>query len=115
VRVLFNPGGTNETFAKAHFADSKLAEYPDNRTIFDEIATGHADVMVTDGAEVDYQSRRHSGVLCPAAVSAPFDHFDKAYWMTHDEALKAAVDTALKKKLDAGDYEKALAAAADRP
>ncbi len=115
VRVVFNPGGTNEAFAKAHFADAALQEFPDNRTIFDEIAARHADVMVTDGAEVDYQSRRHPGVLCPAAVAAPFDHFDKAYWMTRDDALKAAVDDVLKKKLAAGEYQKALAAAADRP
>jgi cyclohexadienyl dehydratase len=111
VRVVFNPGGTNEAFAKAHFADAKLEEFPDNRVIFDEIASRHADVMVTDGAEVDYQSRRHPGVLCPAATQ-PFDHFDKAYWMTHDGALKAAVDAVLKAKLEAGDYQKALAAAA---
>jgi cyclohexadienyl dehydratase len=115
VRVVFNPGGTNETFAKAHFADAKLEQFPDNRTIFDEIAARHVDVMVTDGAEVDYQSRRHPGVLCPASVAAPFDHFDKAYWMTHDGALKAAVDAVLKTRLDAGDYQKALAAAAGQP
>lgn len=115
VRVVFNPGGTNEAFAKAHFADAALRELPDNRGIFDEIAARHADVMVTDGAEVDYQARRHPGVLCPAAVAEPFDHFDKAYWMTHDDALKAAVDAVLKKELGAGDYQKALAAAADQP
>jgi cyclohexadienyl dehydratase len=115
VHVVFNPGGTNEAFAKAHLADAALQEYPDNRTIFDEIASHHADVMVTDGAEVDYQSRRHPGVLCPAAVAEPFDHFDKAYWMTHDAALKAAVDAVLAKKLSAGDYQKALAAAASQP
>jgi len=115
VRVVFNPGGTNEAFAKDHFPDAKLAEYPDNRTIFDEIAAAHADVMVTDGAEVDYQARRHPGVLCAAAVPDAFDHFDKAYWMTRDDALQAAVNAALKKKLDAGDYQKALAAAASKP
>jgi cyclohexadienyl dehydratase len=115
VRVVFNPGGTNETFAKAYFSDAKLQEYLDNRTIFDEIIADHADVMVTDGAEVDDQARRHPGVLCAAAVPDAFDHFDKAYWMTRDEALKAAVDAVLKKKLDAGDYQKALAAAAGQP
>jgi cyclohexadienyl dehydratase len=112
VRVVFNPGGTNEAFAKAHLADAKLEEYPDNRSIFDEIAARHADVMVTDGAEVDNQSRRHPNVLCPAAVPEPFDHFDKAYWMTRDDALKAAVDAVLGKRLRAGDYQRALAAAA---
>jgi cyclohexadienyl dehydratase len=112
VRVVFNPGGTNEAFAKAHFSDAALAEHPDNRTIFDDIAAGRADVMVTDGVEVDYQARRHPGVLCPAVVPNTFDHFDKAYWMTRDPALKAAVDAVLKKSLDAGDYQRALAAIA---
>ena len=115
VRVVFNPGGTNEAFARAHFAHASLDESPDTHTIFDEIAARHADVMVTDGAEVDYQSRRHHGVLCPAAVPEPFDHFDKAYWMTRDDALKAAVDAVLKKEVGAGAYQKALAAAADQP
>jgi cyclohexadienyl dehydratase len=45
VRVVVNPGGTNERFAKTNLAHATLAEHPDNRTIFDEIAAGHADVM----------------------------------------------------------------------
>lgn len=112
VRVVVNPGGTNERFAKAHFAHATLIGHHDNRTIFTEVADGHADVMVTDGAEVDFQSRLHPGVLCPAAVSDSFDHFEKAYWMTRDPPLKQAVDTWLKKSLDSGEYQKALAAAA---
>ena len=115
VRVIVNPGGTNEAFAKAHLPHAKLEEHPDNRTIFDVIAAGRADVMVTDGAEVDYQSRRHPGVLCPAGVPQAFDHFDKAYWMTRDPALKAAIDAALSKSLDAGDYQRALTEAAGSP
>jgi cyclohexadienyl dehydratase len=110
VRVVFNPGGTNEAFAKAHFPDAKLEEYRDNRTIFDEIAASRADVMVTDGVEVDYQAKRHPGVLCRAAVPNAFNHFEKAYWMTRDPALKSAVDAVVGKRLDNGDYLKALAA-----
>jgi cyclohexadienyl dehydratase len=112
VRVAVNPGGTNERFDQANFPHARLEEYPDNRKIFDELAANNADVMVTDGAEVDYQARRHSGVLCPAAVSDSFDHFEKAYWMTRDAALKDAVDAWLTRSLKAGDYQKALAAAA---
>ena len=108
VRVEVNPGGTNETFAKAHFPHAALKTYPDNKTIFDDLAAGHADVMVTDGAEVDFQAHRHKGVLCAAAVPQAFDHFDKAYWMTDDPALKAAVDAAVKKALDDGGYKRAL-------
>ena len=109
VRVVVNPGGTNERFAKSDLAHATLSEHPDNRTIFDEIAAGHADVMITDGAEVDYQARLHPGILCPTAVADSFDHFDKAYWMTRDPPLKQAVDAWLKASLAAGQYEKALA------
>jgi len=114
VRVVVNPGGTNERFAKAHFVHATLEEHADNRTIFNEVAVGHADVMVTDGAEVDYQSRLHAGILCPAAVSDSFDHADKAYWMTRDQPLKEAVDDWLKQCLQTGFYRKALLDAATR-
>jgi membrane-bound lytic murein transglycosylase MltF len=86
----------------------------DNRTIFDVVAAGLADVMITDGAEVDYQARRHPGVLCAAAVPHAFDHFDKAYWMTRDPFLKAAVDAFLKQGIDTGDYQRELAAQAGK-
>ena len=113
VRVVVNPGGTNERFAKADFPHARLDEHADNRTIFNDVMDHQADVMVTDGAEVDYQARRHPGVLCPATVADSFDHFDKAYWMTRDKALKDAVDAWLARSLAAGAYQKALAAAAD--
>jgi cyclohexadienyl dehydratase len=79
VKLIVNPGGTNERFANANLTHAHLEVFPDNKTIFEQVADGKADVMVTDGAEVDYQSRRHAGVLCPAAVKDSFDHSDKAY------------------------------------
>lgn len=115
VRVAVNPGGTNERFAKANFTHATIEEYPDNRAIFDEVASGRADVMVTDGAEVEYQARRHAGVLCPASVPDSFDHADKAYWMSRDPALKRAVDAWLMQSLRTGRYEKALVEAASNP
>jgi cyclohexadienyl dehydratase len=112
VRVAVNPGGTNERFAKANFPQARIEEHADNRTIFDAIVAGRADVMVTDGSEVDYQSRLHPGVLCPADVPASFDHADKAYWMTRDPALKQAVDAWLTRNLQADIYRQALIDAA---
>jgi cyclohexadienyl dehydratase len=112
VRVVVNPGGTNERFAKAHFIHATIEEFSDNRAIFEEIAVGRADVMVTDGAEVDYQARLHPGILCPAATSDAFDHTNKAYWMTGDPALKKAVDAWLRRSLQEGHYEQALATSA---
>lgn len=113
VRVVVNVGGTNERFAKANFPHAVLEVQDDNRTVFDAVKNNQADVMVTDGAEVDYQARQHPGVLCAAKVPGPFDHFAKAYWMTRDTALKQAVDGWLAQSLKAGNYAKALTAAAN--
>ncbi|AWN50061.1 amino acid ABC transporter [Methylobacterium terrae] len=113
VRVVVNPGGTNQRFADANFPHASVRVFPDNRAIFKEVAEGRADLMVTDGAEVDYQSRRNAGVLCPAAVPDTFDKAEKAYWMTRDPALKSGVDEWLTKTLRSGAYGRALAKAAE--
>jgi cyclohexadienyl dehydratase len=109
VRVAVNRGGTNQRFATAHFPHARLIERADNQALFDDLAAGRADVMVTDGAEVDYQTRRHPGILCAARVPAPFDRFEKAYWMTRDPRLIAAVNAVVRKELDRGNYRRVLA------
>src|SRR6202158_3591495 len=47
-RVIINPGGTNERFARANIKSAEIKVYGDNVTIFDEIAKGDADLMMTD-------------------------------------------------------------------
>ena len=111
VHVVVNPGGTNDRFAKDHFSKAQIEVYPDNATIFDEIASGKADVMVSDGIEVDLQSKLHPGILCPANVSAPFTQFEDAYLLRKDPALKAAVDGWMRRELDDGGWSRHLAAA----
>lgn len=111
VRVIVNPGGTNDKFAHEHFSKAPIQEFADNKAIFDEIAAGKADIMVTDGIEVDIQSKLHAGVLCPVAVKEPFTHFDNAYLLRKDPALKAAVDAFVRKQLDSGEWKKKLDAA----
>ena len=91
VRVIVNPGATNEEFARANFPKAQLTIFPDNVTVFGEIAANRADVMVTDGIEVDHQSSLHHE-LCPAHVAAPFTRLEKAYWMQPDADLLALVN-----------------------
>ena len=74
-------------------------------------ARRRADVMVTDGAEVDYQALRHPGVLCAVAVAQRFDQSEKAFWMTRDAELKGAVDRLVDLSLASGEYKRALEAA----
>ena len=51
VTVIENPGGSNERFARANFKQAKIVIYNDNVTIFDEIAKGEADLMMTDALQ----------------------------------------------------------------
>ena len=57
VRVIVNPGGTNEKFARQHIKKAQLMVHPDNTTVFQELLTGRADVMITDTIEVRVRVR----------------------------------------------------------
>lgn len=109
VRVVVNPGGTNERFARANLKTAPLRVFPDNRAIFEEIAQGRADVMMTDASETRYQSKLHPGVLCAIHPDKPFDFAEKAVWMQRDAALKNFVDAWLRLSLESGQF-RALAA-----
>lgn len=82
VKVIANPGGTNEPFDRARLHAADIVVYPDNLTIFDQLATGRADVMITDASETRFQTKLHPGVLCAVHPDQPFDFAEKAYWLT---------------------------------
>ena len=105
-RVIVNPGGTNERFARQHIKSANIQVYNDNVTIFDEIAKGNADLMMTDAAETRYQQKRHPGVLCAIHPDKPFDFAEKAYWLQRDVALKAFVDQWLHIAMSTGAFKK---------
>ena len=109
-RVIVNPGGTNERFARAHLKSADIRVYNDNVTIFDEIAKGDADLMMTDASETRYQQKLHPGVLCAVHPEKPFDFAEKAYWMQRDETLKDFVDQWLHISMQDGSFKKIYAA-----
>lgn len=109
-RVIVNPGGTNERFARAHIKNAEITIYPDNVGIFNEIADGRADLMITDASETRYQQKLHPGVLCAVHPDQPFDHAQKAYWLQRDAALKAFVDNWIAKANKDGRFAKIYAA-----
>jgi cyclohexadienyl dehydratase len=108
--VIVNPGGTNERFAKANIKNAEIKTYGDNATIFDEIAKGNADLMMTDASETRYQQKLHPGVLCAVHPEQPFDFAEKAYWLQRDAALKAFVDQWLHIAVEDGSFKKICAA-----
>ena len=105
VRVITNPGGTNERFDRAHFHSAGIVVYPDNLTIFDRLAEGEADVMITDASETRFQQKLHPNVLCAIHPDQPFDFGEKAYWMAPDPALKAFVDQWLHLAKEDGEFD----------
>ena len=109
-RVIVNPGGTNERFAKANIKNAEIRTWNDNVTIFDEIAKGDADLMMTDASETRYQQKLHPGVLCAVHPDKPFDFAEKAYWIHRDPALKAFVDQWLHIAQEDGSFRKIYAA-----
>jgi cyclohexadienyl dehydratase len=108
-RVIVNPGGTNERFARANIRNAEIRIYGDNVTIFDEIAKGNADLMLTDSSETRYQQKLHAGVLCAVHPEKPFDFAEKAYWLPRDPALKAFVDQWLHIAVEDGSFKKIYA------
>ncbi|WP_236016032.1 transporter substrate-binding domain-containing protein [Brucella endophytica] len=105
VTVIVNPGGTNEKFARTHLKRAKITVFDDNTRIFDEIAAGKADVMITDAPETVYQQKLHPGVLCAVHPDKPFNFAEKAYWMQRDPYLKAFVDQWLHQSKGSGAYK----------
>lgn len=100
VRVIVNPGGTNEQYVRTHLRRAQVSVYPDNSTLFDELAAGRADVVITDEVEVELQTHRHRG-LC-RAFPGTLTHEDKVILMARDPALAAAVNDWLRGELAAG-------------
>jgi chorismate mutase-like protein len=106
VRLIVNPGGTNERFARLHAPHAKLTVHPDNVTIFDRIVAGEADVMITDAIEARLQQRLHPR-LCAIHPDAPFDFSEKAVLLPRDAALKAYVDQWLHQAIESGAFARA--------
>ena len=106
VRVIGNPGGTNERFVKGNLKQAKIELFPDNRTIFDEVLAGKADVMVAESIEVKLQEKLHPG-LCAIKPDEPLQYGELAYLLpSGDTVFKAFVDQWLHLAKASGEFGK---------
>lgn len=110
VRVVTNPGGTNEKFAKANFTHAKLTVHAENLTIFDELLQKRADVFVTEAAEALVQQKLKPG-LCAVNPRKPLQYSETGFMLPRgDMPMKEFVDQWLHLAKASGEYQKLSAA-----
>ena len=71
VRVMENPGGLNEKFARENLPDAILIIHDVNQEIPGLVASGEADVMITEIIEAGYYTGQDSRLAAPL-ISEPF-------------------------------------------
>ncbi len=91
VRVIVNPGGTNERFIDGALKRATKILHQDNRTIFNEIINGSADLMITDLIEVRLQANNNPE-LCGSMPGRTLTYQEKGYMMPKDQSLLLAVN-----------------------
>lgn len=72
VRIMINPGGTNEKFAHANLPNATLIVHESNADIPVQIAEGNADIMITETVEAVSWVKREPRLAAPL-VDKPFE------------------------------------------
>jgi ABC-type amino acid transport substrate-binding protein len=106
VRVVVNPGGTNEHFVREHVKRATIIIHPDNQTIFEEIIAHRADVMFTDGIEVRLQVRRHPELK--GTMAEPLTRAGKAILVPKGSDLSPRIDAWLAGQIESGQIAERL-------
>lgn len=71
VRVMVNPGGLNEKFARENLPSCTLVVFGKNEEIPSRVAEGEADVMITEITEAPWYVRNDSRLAAPL-LDSPF-------------------------------------------
>lgn len=93
VRVMYNPGGTNEKFAKESTPKAQLIMHEQNAEIPGLVGEGKADVMITETMEASRYVKENPKVAAPL-VDKPFteNHFGVLMKKGEPDLLKAVND-----------------------
>lgn len=80
VRIMLNPGGTNEKFVRANLTKAQVIMHDKNEEIPGLIAAGEADVMVTDTIEASHYVHENAKLAAPL-YATPFTNSVKCILM----------------------------------
>ena len=73
IRVMVNPGGLNEKFANENLTHATIIVYQKNEDIPNQVAEGHADVMITEITEAPWYVQNDPRLAAPL-LNKPFTH-----------------------------------------
>ena len=71
VRVMINPGGTNEKFANANLKNAQIIVFNENAEIPHQISIGNADIMITETVEALTYVKADKNLAAPL-INEPF-------------------------------------------
>ena len=71
IRVMINPGGTNEKFAYANLKNAKIIVFNENAEIPHQISIGNADIMITETVEALNYIKIDKNLAAPL-INEPF-------------------------------------------
>lgn len=102
VRVMVNPGGLNEKFARENLPHATLIIHDVNQDIPGLVASGEADVMITETTEVGFYIGQDNRLAAPL-VYEPFTDAELGVLMPKgSEDLLAYVNAFLEKEMISG-------------
>lgn len=102
VRVMENPGGLNEKFARANLPYAALIIHPVNEEIPGLVASGKADVMITEILEAEYYVSQDPRLAAPL-LNAPFTRGELGFLLPPgSEPLLEYVNAFIAKKRKSG-------------
>ncbi|MBQ3698399.1 MAG: transporter substrate-binding domain-containing protein [Prevotella sp.] len=97
VRVMVNPGGLNEKFAKENLTHAIIVVHQKNEEIPSLVAQGEADVMITEITEAPYYVQADSRLAAPL-LNEPFTHGEIGVLMRKEQDdLMEKVNNAIRK------------------
>ena len=102
VRVMENPGGLNEKFARANLPHAALIIHPVNEEIPGLVASGKADVMITEILEAEYYVSQDPRLAAPL-LDAPFTRGELGFLLPPgSEPLLEYVNVFIAKERESG-------------